>query len=341
MITVIIAGGSGTRLWPLSTPNKPKQFLQVDDSGRSLLQKTYDRIKDISEKTYIVTSAPIADETRRQLPELSDNLTVEPSRKGVANAFYLGIRRMLRDGASTEEPIFVLWSDHLIHDQETFQRTVVDAEQAVQQGAKLVQFGIVPDYPSNQLGYIKKGANQHGTNIYEIESWKYQPDQETANAWFETGDYLWNAGYFVSTIGYVMGEIQRESPESYGEFEAINNAPDEELEQVYNSQDGAILDHVLSEKMRGAHVVACTFDWIDIGNYQDLHAISRHDVNANATRGNVHLLNVRDSYISNDTDIPVAIVGLSNIAVVATANGIVVVDKSQSRKVGDIAKTLL
>lgn len=340
MITIIIAGGSGTRLWPLSTSTKPKQFMQVDDSGRSLLQKTYDRVKGLSSSIYVVTSAPIVDETRRQLPELADRIVTEPSRKGLANAFYLGIRRLLLDGVGSDEPIFVLWSDHLIHDQDTFQRTVVEAERAVSQGAKLVQFGIVPDYPSSQLGYIKKGANLKDSNIFEIDAWKYQPDQETANEWFETGNYLWNAGYFVSTIGYVMGEIKRESPESYSEFDAINSSSDELLGDVYNAQQGAILDHVLSEKMKGAHVVACTFDWIDVGNYQDLHAVSRHDADANSIRGNVHLLDVRDSYVANDTDVPVAVVGLSNIAVVVTDDGIVVADKSQSRKVGDIAKKI-
>ncbi len=340
MITVIIAGGSGTRLWPLSTKDKPKQFLTIDDSGRSLLQKTYDRVKDFSDTTYVVTSAPIAEETKRQLPEIADNIVIEPSRKGVANALYLGIRRILKDGRPSNEPIFVLWSDHLIHDLETFQRTVRDAEMAVKNGAKLVQFGIVPDYASNQLGYIKKGSTQHGNNVYEIESWKYQPDQATANKWFETGQYLWNAGYFISTIDYVMGEIQRESPESYREFEAINNVADADLDRVYNEQEGAILDHVLSEKMKGAHVVACTFDWIDIGNFQDLHAVSRHDEDGNMVRGNTHLMDVDNSYVTNDLDIPVAVVGLDNVAVAVTADGIVVVDKSQSRKVGDIAKKI-
>lgn len=340
MITVIIAGGSGTRLWPLSTSSSPKQFLIIDDSGRSLLQKTYARVKDISEKVYVVTSAPIAEETKLQLPELSDNIVIEPSRRGIANALYLGLRRILADGHTEKEPIFVLWSDHLIHDDVTFKRTLEDAKKAVEGGAKLVQFGIVPDHPSNQLGYIKKGAAQHSDNVYEIDSWKYQPDQATANEWFETGDYLWNAGYFVSTPEYVLGEIRRESPESYAEFEAIKNAAEKELESVYNAQEGAILDHVLSEKMRGAHVVACTFDWIDVGNFHDLHSVSKQDGNGNAARGNTHLLDVNDSFVENTTDVPVAVVGLDNIAVAVTPQGIVVANKSQARKVGDIAKKI-
>jgi len=340
MITVIIAGGSGTRLWPLSTSEKPKQFLVVDASGRSLLQKTYDRVKNISDVVYLVTSAPIADETKRQLPEIVDNIVSEPSRKGIANALYLGIRQILADGHSEDEPLFVLWSDHLIHDEVTFSRTVQEARTAVEDGAKLVQFGIVPDYPSNQLGYIKKGVNTRGGNVYEIDSWKYQPDQETAEEWFKSGNYLWNAGYFVSTTAYIMGEIERESPESYQEYRAICEASDDQLETVYNQQEGAILDHVLSEKMQGAHVVACTFDWIDIGNFQDLHGISSQDADGNATTGNVNLLDVGDSYVSNTTDVPVAVVGLDNVAVAVTPDGIVIVNKSQSRKVGDIAKKI-
>lgn len=340
MITVIIAGGSGTRLWPLSTSEKPKQFLTVDDSGRSLLQKTYDRVKGVSDAIYLVTSAPIADETKRQLPEIAENIVVEPSRKGVANALYLGIRRILADGRGAEEPLFVVWSDHLIHDQETFTRTVKEAEEAVQNDAKLVQFGIVPDHPSNQLGYIKKGENGLGGSVYEIEAFKYQPDQETANEWFETGDYLWNSGYFMSTTEYILGEIARESPESYAEYQAIAGAGDDQLADVYNSQNGAILDHVLSEKMHGAHVVACTFDWIDVGNFQDLHSVSKQTDEGNAVSGRVMLDNVYNSYVANSTDIPVAVIGLDNVAVAVTPEGIVVVNKSQSRKVGDVAKTI-
>ncbi|MGB3008835.1 MAG: sugar phosphate nucleotidyltransferase [Candidatus Saccharimonadales bacterium] len=340
MITIIIAGGSGSRLWPLSTPVKPKQFLVIDDSGKSLLQKTYQRVRDLSDKVYVVTSESIADVTCKQLPEIIDNIIVEPSRKGVANALYLGIRRVLKDGYTKSEPIFVLWSDHLIRDQDTFEQTVRDAQAAVQNGAKLVQFGIVPEYPTTNLGYIKKGERQHGSNVYAIDSWKYLPDQETANKWLESGDYLWNAGYFVSTIDYILTEIERESPESFKEFLAINEVSDDNLVEVYNEQEGAILDHVLSEKMQGAHVVACTFDWVDIGNFLDLHAVSRHGESGNTIQGDVLTHNVNDSFVVNKLEMPVSVIGLDHVAVVATPDGIVVVNKSQSKAVGDIAKRI-
>ena len=340
MITLIIAGGSGTRLWPLSTADMPKQFLEVDDSGRTLLQKTYDRVKDTSDDVYLVTSAPIAEETKRQLPEIANNIVVEPSRKGIANALYLGIRRLLADGHSEDVPIFILWSDHLIHDIVTFKATLEEAMNAVENGANLVQFGIVPSYASNQLGYIKKGQPEYGENIYEIDSFKYQPDQITANEWFESGDYLWNAGYFVSTVRYILTEIKRESPVSYNEYEAIRSADDSEIEHVYNQQEGAILDHVFSEKMKNAHVIACAFDWIDIGNFNDLHAVSTRDTQGNHLKGNSHVIDSNETFVSNSTDVPVAVIGVDNVAVVVTENGIVVVNKSQSKKVGDIAKKI-
>lgn len=341
MISIIIAGGSGTRLWPLSTPDFPKQFLEVDDSGRSLLQKTYDRVKTVSDKVYLVTSEQISEESLRQLPEIKDNVIIEPSRKGVANALYLGFRRLLKDGISKDEPVFVLWGDHLIHAQRTFHETIDEALKAITSGASLVQFGIVPNHASNQLGYIKKGANAgFGENIYEIDSWKYQPDQETANAWYETGDYLWNAGYFMSSINYVMAEIERESPESYKEYTAIIEADNTELESVYNAQEGAILDNVLSEKMKGAHAIACTFDWIDIGNFHDMHSISPQDEQGNLKKGDVELVDCEQSFLHNELEVPVAVVGLDNVVVVATEKGILIANKSQARKVGDVAKAI-
>lgn len=341
MIAVIIAGGSGTRLWPLSTPAYPKQFLTLDGGNRSLLQKTYDRVKDVSDSVYLVTSSEIYDESARQLPEIKDNIVVEPSRRGVANALYLAFRQLKEDGVGDTEPVFVLWGDHLIHAEKTFHDTVQEAKEALESDAKLVQFGIVPNHPSNQLGYIKKGpSNSHGENVFEIEAWKYQPDQETANEWFATGEYLWNAGYFMSTMNYVLSEIKRESPKSYAEYEAIAAATDAELAEVYNTQTGAILDHVLSEKMKGAHVIACTFDWIDIGNFHDLHSISPLDNNDNFVQGKIEYQDVRESYLSNQLDMPLAVVGLDNVIVVATSKGILVANKSQARAVGDVAKKL-
>jgi len=341
MIAIIIAGGSGTRLWPLSTSDFPKQFLTIDDSGRSLLQKTYDRVKEIADSVYLVTSEQIYEESKRHLPEIEKNIVVEPSRKGVANALYLGFRRLIQDGIQNNEPIFVLWGDHLIHDEDTFRAMVIEANQSVKKGAKLVQFGIVPNHPSNQLGYIKKGkSGRYSDSIYEINSWKYQPDQETANEWYASGDYLWNAGYFVSTIDYVIGEIRRESPESFKEYEAIVEADDSDLETVYNAQEGAILDHVLSERMKSAHVIACTFDWIDVGNFHDLHSVSPVGDNDNYVKGEFEHLDVNESYMHNELDIPVAVVGLDNVVVVATEKGILVANKSQARKVGEVAKKI-
>lgn len=342
MITIIIAGGSGTRLWPRSTPTRPKQFMVVDDTGRSLIQKTYDRVKNVSKKVYVVTSAPIAEMTVEQLPEFRENIVVESARKGVANALYLGLRKIRNDGYGDEEPIFVVWSDHLIHDEKTFVETIMMAEKSVVAGSsKLVQFGIVPEYPSNQLGYIKKGKRLHD-NIFELESFKYQPDQETANEWYASGDYLWNSGYFVSTPEFVMGEIRRESPESYAEYEAIMKADDTQIDEVYNAQQGGVLDNVFSEKMKGAHAVACTFDWIDIGNYQDLHSISKKDTDGNYIDGKVFLgEGGSNNYVHNELDLPIAVVGLDDISVVATHDGIVVANTSQSRKVGDVAKKII
>src|SRR5690606_22161471 len=141
-------------------------------------------------------------------------------RRGVANALYLAFRQLKKDGVSDTEPIFVLWGDHLIHAEKVFHETIVEACEAIKADARLIQFGIVPNHPSNQLGYIKKGGSgTYGENVFEISAWKYQPDQETANRWFASGEYLWNAGYFISTMAYIMSEIKRGSPDSYAEYE--------------------------------------------------------------------------------------------------------------------------
>jgi mannose-1-phosphate guanylyltransferase len=342
MRTIIIAGGAGTRLWPLSTSTFPKQFLEIDDSGRSLLQHTYDRVALRSDSVYIVSSQPVAEITASQLPEIKDNIVVEPSRRGVANALFLGLRRLELDGIPDDEPLFIIWSDHLIRDVKAFTECVDTALSAVASGANLVQFGIVPTHASTGLGYIKKGSRSElGDKLFEIDDFKYQPDQQTANDYFSSGQYLWNAGYFITTASYIKAEIKRESPDSYKDLTAILTTNNSELSGVYDNLNVSLLDHVLNEKMKNALTIACTFDWMDVGNFRDLHSVSDLDDEGSYIKGAVSILDVSDSYIRNDLDTPLAVIGLDNVVVVNSPQGILVMSKSHAQRVGEVAKTII
>jgi mannose-1-phosphate guanylyltransferase/mannose-6-phosphate isomerase len=337
MIVVIIAGGSGTRLWPLSTSNFPKHLLSLTNE-QSLLQNTYSRVKDLApaDQIFVVSEKSHADHVTKQLPEVPEgNVLVEPGRRGTASCFMLAMR-VIKERGLDDQAIFFLWSDHVVRDRVGFTGTATVGAELAEKEQKMVFVGIEPTYPTTGLGYMKKGArltNGH-KNAFELDKFVEKPDHKTAVKYFRSGDYLWNTGYLISTMSTLEREIQQNAPEMWRNYQALlkTDKPDE----VYLGFESEAIDTALSEKITDAFVVPGSFDWLDIGAFNDLHEANESDEQGNHLRGKrIYEDEVQNAYIRNEEEKPLVVIGLDNIVVVNTPNGLLVARKDLSQRVKD------
>lgn len=344
MITVIIAGGSGTRLWPLSTSEQPKQLLALTGE-RTMVQQAYDRASQLGDVVYVVTEASHSDALRAQLPELSeDAFLIEPGRRGTAHCIVFALDYIARHH-DNEEPIAFIHSDHNVRDLTGFAYSFATAGKVSAKNQEIVLIGIEPTFPSTGFGYIERnGVLDEKAGVYNVESFKEKPDFETAQRYVESGNYLWNCGYFVGSVNTFLNEMERSAPELKESFErlaAIKEHGSSEYNEAYLTLDNQVIDIALIEKAKKLAVVSASFDWMDIGNFKDLHDVVSKDEAGNYVKGDsVHALDVENIYIRNEEDKPIAVIGLDNVVVVNTPDGILVARKDISHRTGEVAKKL-
>ncbi|MDQ5972165.1 MAG: mannose-phosphate guanylyltransferase [Patescibacteria group bacterium] len=340
MITVIIAGGSGSRLWPLSTPDYPKHLLALNGSG-SLLQNTYARAKRLSSKIYVIPEVSHAHHVKEQLPDLPDShFIVEPARRGTASCIVAGLERIARDNDS-DEPIAFMAADHYIRDVDGFAHSFKVAARVSKREGRIVQVGAEPDYPATGFGYIEKGdLFDEDAFIFDVKQFKEKPTYEVARGFLKSGKYLWNCGYFVGSVDTFLKAMKQYAPKLHQEYEALKSCKTAaDYEKTYLGFENIAIDYALIEKVEDLLVAPAAFDWMDLGSFGDLHKAVESDQNGNhTTGGNVELEDVENSYVRNDEGRPVAVIGLDNVAVINTANGILVTRKDLAQKVGDISK---
>jgi len=344
MITVIIAGGSGTRLWPLSTAKFPKHLLKLT-SERTLLQTAYDRASKLGDTIYVVTEASHADHVRKQLPELPEPaFLIEPGRRGTAHCIVFALDVIARTH-DRDEPIAFIHSDHHVRDIGGFARSFAVAAKVSQENNEITLIGIEPTFPSIGFGYIKRdGVINASSGVFNVESFKEKPDYETAQAYVESGEYLWNCGYFVGSVNTFLSEMRLSAPDLLKSFESlaeITKVGSKQYEDAYLALDNQVIDIALIEKAKSLAVVAASFDWMDVGSFKDLHDVVPLDEWGNYCYGdNIHTIDVTNVYVRNEEDKPIAVIGLDNVVVVNTPDGILVSRKDVSHKTGVVAKKL-
>lgn len=343
MTILIIAGGSGTRLWPLSTPKIPKHLLKLGQNRRSLLQQTYDRAKNISNNIYVISEKSHIELIKKQLPDLSENnLIVEPDRRGTANCIIASLS-LLTNLIDNNEPIAFIHSDHLINDLSSFTETFKKAEEISRKYKRLVLVGVEPTYPATGFGYIKKGPIIKNTkNIYSVKSFKEKPDNKKALNYYDSGNYLWNCGYFVASINTFRELIIKYAPTLFITYQnLIKSLKSSQFERIYMNLESDSIDYALIEKAKNLLVVTASFDWKDLGTYNDLFGVLEHDDNGNYINGKVEILNVHNCYIDNQDTKTLAVIGLDNCTIVNNENGTLVALNKLSQEVGVIAKKIV
>lgn len=311
-----------------------------------MVQQAYDRAKKLGDKIYVVTEASHAEALRAQLSELSDEaFLIEPGRRGTAHCIVFALDYINRHHDKSE-PIAFIHSDHNVRDVQGFAHSFATAARMSTERQCITLIGIEPTFPSTGFGYIQRdGVIDADAGVYNVESFKEKPDYETAKRYVESGNYLWNCGYFVGSVDVFMNEMQRSAPELWSNYQtlaAVDGFGGEDYNQTYLALDNQVIDIALIEKAAELAVVSADFDWMDIGNFKDLHDAVAKDEYGNYTRGeNVHTVDVDNVYIRNEEpEKPLAVIGLDNVVVVNTPDGILVTRKDIAAKCGDIAKRL-
>lgn len=337
MIAVIVAGGQGTRLWPLSTSEKPKHLLSLTGT-QSLLQDAFERAKLAADEVYVVTDGSHASLVVEQLPELpTDHVIIESARRGTASCIVLALAH-IASNHKDDEPIAFFHADHHIQNKEGFAEAVQFAAKSSVEYDAISLIGIHPDYPATGFGYIKVGKRLDGA--FEVDEFKEKPDAKTAEEYVDSGKYLWNLGLFAAPLSIFKRELEKHnSGLAVGLSELAELVGKAGLEDRYLEMEDQPIDTALIEKSKNV-VVPGTFDWMDIGSYKDLHEVMpKSDEFENAINGDAHIIDSKNCMVVSHNK-PVAIIGLDDIAVIDTPDGLLVVHKDHAQKVKQAAKAL-
>lgn len=353
---VIMAGGAGTRLWPLSRGNRPKQLLPVVQ-GKSLLRLSYDRLRGIlpPERIFVCTGAAFGPQVLENLPELpKENLLGEPAGRDTANA--VGFAAAVLHARDPEAVCAVVTADHVIEPIEKFQAALRTAfEVAAEQPAALVTFGIVPTHGHTGLGYVHRGEplrlkdNPGGATAYRVQAFKEKPEKAAADRYVESGRYYWNSGMFVWRCDTVLNELAIHLPQSHKGLmriaEAWNTpARDATLNEVYTALPKISIDYAMMEPASQGKgkafvaVVEMPVQWLDVGSWPALAETLRTDEHSNAVEcGACVFIDSDDNIVvSEDPQHLISTIGINDMIIVHTKDATLVCPKHEAQRVKEL-----
>jgi mannose-1-phosphate guanylyltransferase len=242
----------------------------------------------------------------------------------------------------TDEPIAFIAADHYIRDSKGFAHSFKVAEAISKRDGRIVLVGAEPDYPSTGFGYIEKGQIfDEESFVFEVSQFTEKPNHDKAQQYIKSGNYLWNCGYFVASIDTFLEIMKKHAPVLHDNYQALSQSTTEEdYKSTYLNFENIAIDYALIEKTDNLLVVPASFDWMDLGSFGDLHKAVESDESGNHTRGVAELEAVENSYIHNATEKPVAVIGLDNVVIVNTADGLLGARKDLAQKIGDVSKRI-
>ncbi|MDF0752386.1 mannose-1-phosphate guanylyltransferase/mannose-6-phosphate isomerase [Marinobacter sp. 71-i] len=338
MLAVILSGGSGTRLWPLSREAYPKQFLPVV-SDETLLAETIDRGLALDEKARVMAITNeehrfvVAAHLQAQASERTAGIILEPVGRNTAPAIALAALAAAEE--NPEELLLVMPSDHVLKNQDVFRQAVSQGAEAARSG-KLVTFGIVPNAPHTGYGYIKAGAAHEGYN--DVAAFVEKPDEETARRYLDEGDYFWNSGMFLFRADRYLEELEAQQPDMIKACRAAWKERNADMDftrvgtEAFKACPDDSIDYAVMEKTRDAVVVPLDAGWSDVGSWSALWDIQPHDENNNVCRGDVITEDVSGSYIHSEGRL-IAALGITDHVIVETDDVVLVADRGRVQDV--------
>ncbi len=343
---LIMAGGGGTRLWPLSRRARPKQALTLVGE-RTMFEHAIDRIASVfqPEEVLVVTGEDQVKELLLQAPELpGKNFIVEPMGRGTAPAIGLGAVHLRR--RDPEAVMVVLTADHFIRDVEQFRRALRAAARVAEQG-HLVTLGISPSFPSTAYGYIKQGEpleTVDGFTVFRAERFTEKPSPETAFHMVESGLYSWNSGMFIWRVDRIMDEFAQQMPDLYAhllEIEAALGTPGyiPTLQRVWPEVLPQTIDYGVMEGAEDVVVIPVDIGWSDVGNWSSMREILPADENGNVVVGQHLGLDTQDTIIYGNERL-IATIGLKDMVIVDTPDALLVCPREREQEVRDLVRRL-
>jgi len=342
---VIMAGGAGTRFWPLSRQEKPKQFLDILGVGKSLLQLTYERFVQIipKENIYVVTSQKYDLLTKEQLPDLTDDqILLEPFKKNTAPCIAYACAKI--NSINNEAVIIVSPSDHRILNDDEFSETIKRGIENADDH-KLITIGISPTRPETGYGYIQYADTD--TDLKRVKTFTEKPNKELAEKFIESGDYLWNAGIFIWKSTAILSAIEEYLPEVHEAFMEMKdlfftNEEQEGILKVYMQCKNISIDYAIMEKSIYVVVLMGNFIWLDLGHWDAVHDLMAKGEDKNLIQANALLYNVKNSVIMGDKEKLIVLDGLNGYVVADCGNVLLICKKDNEAQmrnfVSDVKK---
>jgi len=342
MIALIMAGGVGTRFWPLSKESNPKQFLKIV-SDKSMIQMTVERllnkiqIKDI----FIVTAKSQVELIRKHIPELpEENIIIEPFGMNTAPCIALSALYLNRK-YDAKETMIVLPADHLIKDEKAFLQSL-DIAQKSAEAEYLVTFGIKPDYPATGYGYVE-AEKEICMNVFSVKQFKEKPNLKTAESFLKAGNFFWNSGMFMWKIETILKAFQNYLPEVASllheisqKWKATGTCTD--ISDEYSQMPKLPIDIGIMEKAEKRIVIPVNYGWSDVGSWKALYDVSQKDENKNVLNCKNKLINSKNNYVNSDK--MVALIGVENLIIVDTEDALLISRKADSEQVKEIVNKL-
>jgi len=343
----IMAGGIGSRFWPKSRTAKPKQFLDILNTGKTLIQLTYERFQKIVPKQniYVVTNAEYTDLVKEQLPDLNDNqILKEPVRRNTAPCITYACDKIY--AADKNATVIVSPSDHLILEEDRFLDVIAKSIQFVSDNTYLVTIGIKPTKPATGYGYIQYLDEAAPDGFYRVKTFTEKPTTEIAKTFLKSGDFLWNSGMFVWKAKTLMEAVRKFLPEIADAFKDGHlhyGKPTEEtfIRDAYSQCTNISIDYGVMEKADNVYTIPARFGWSDIGAWDSLYEVYEHDYLGNAVAGkNVKIYDSAHNMIMVPDNKLVVAQGLDGYCIIDTGDVLLICKKEQEQEIKQITVDL-
>lgn len=342
----IMAGGIGSRFWPSSTTERPKQFLDILGVGKSLIRMTFERVLPLcpADHIMVLTNKKYKALVMEHLPELPEqNILCEPSMNNTAPCIaYMALKIAQKD---PDASFAVLPSDHVILKEDVYRQKLEQAFTFAENHDALVTLGISPSRPDTGYGYVKYTSEQLFSGIHKVEAFKEKPDLITAQQYLDSDQYLWNAGMFVWSVKSILTSFGQNAPDITAVLSqnlAAYNTDQEQsyIDEVYPKTDNISIDYAILERADNVYTIPADIGWSDLGTWSSLHAYLAAGSDTVAIGKNIRLIECKDTIVMSNNDKTIVIKGLEDYIVIDEENALLIYPKSQEQEIKQVVAHL-